>query len=405
MRSPTIHSEEMTSDVKSMTAAGYRQPNAVLAAACWISAAGALVFNVLPAFLDSAGTGYALKDQEIGWIGASYGAGYSLITVTSFFWIARFNWRGVVALGTVLAALSLAACAFAPRYALLLVAMAVAGFGCGALYTVGTAIVSENQAPDRAFGIKLAVETFVGVAMLVILPSFIAERFGFMGVALSIACVAGLCGLWGLRRVPARRELTADVRRPSAAASVSRRPWLPWLGLGGLLVSFGGIAAVWGFLERVAPTFNLSTTLAARIVLATLIVNAFSGVAAALIGDRWGRVLPLAASMLLAFASVVALNFGHGVFAYTAGAMLTYGTLSLPLSYQMGLIATADPTGRVASLIPAALSLGGAMAPAVAGSLLTGASYTPLYALTAATMLAGLAAFLVLAHQLERKSA
>jgi predicted MFS family arabinose efflux permease len=404
MRSPTILSEEMTSDVKSMTAAGYRQPNAVLAAACWISAAGALVFNVLPAFLDSAGTGYALKDQEIGWIGASYGAGYSLITVTSFFWIARFNWRAIVSLATALAACSLAASALAPHYAFLLGAMAAAGLGCGALYTVGTAVVSENHAPDRAFGVKLAVETFVGVAMLVVLPSLIADRFGFAGVSMALAGVAGVCGLVALRRIPARREAGVTETGPASAQSESAatRSWLPWLGLGGLLVSFGGIAAVWGFLERIAPTFGLSSSLTAQLVLGTLIVNAFSGVAAALIGDRWGRVLPLAISMLLAFVGVVVLTFGHDVYAYAAGALLTYGTLSLPLSYQMGLISSADATGRVASLIPAALSLGGAIAPAVAGSLLTGLSYTPLYMLTAVTMLVGLAAFLVLAQRLER---
>jgi predicted MFS family arabinose efflux permease len=177
------------------------------------------------------------------------------------------------------------------------------------------------------------------------------------------------------------------------------RNWLPWLGLGGLMVSFGGIAAVWGFLERIAPTFALSAPLTAQIVLGTLVLNAFSGVAAALIGDRWGRVAPLAISMLLAIVGVIVLTFGHDVYAYTAGAMLTYGTLSLPLSYQMGLIASADATGRVASLIPAALSLGGALAPAVAGSLLTGASYAPLYAFTAATMITGLAALLWLARR------
>jgi predicted MFS family arabinose efflux permease len=105
--------------------------------------------------------------------------------------------------------------------------------------------------------------------------------------------------------------------------------------------------------------------------------------------------------MLLAVVGVIVLSYGHGVFAYAIGALLTYGTLSLPLSYQMGLIASADVTGRVASLIPAALALGGALAPAVAGSLLTGASYAPLYAFTAATVIAGLAAFLWLSHRLS----
>jgi predicted MFS family arabinose efflux permease len=383
---------------------GYRQPNPVLVAACWVSAAGALVFNVLPALLGSAATRYDLSNEQFGWVGASYGAGYSLITVTSFFWIARFNWRGIISLATALAACSLAASALAPHYAFLLGAMAAAGLGCGALYTVGTAVVSENHAPDRAFGVKLAVETFVGVAMLVVLPSLIAERFGFAGVAMSIAAVVGVCGLLALRRIPARREAGIAETDPASAraAGAATRNWLPWLGLAGLLVSFGGIAAVWGFLERIAPTFGLSSGLTAQLILGTLIINAFSGVAAALIGDRWGRVLPLAISMLLAFVGVAVLTFGHDVYAYAAGALLTYGTLSLPLSYQMGLISSADATGRVASLIPAALSLGGTIAPAVAGSLLKGASYTPLYVMTAMTMLLGLAAFLVLAQRLQQ---
>ncbi|HEY2677443.1 MAG TPA: MFS transporter [Steroidobacteraceae bacterium] len=383
---------------------GYRQPRAVLAAACWISAAGALVFNVLPAFLGSAGDRYALSNEQIGWVGFSYGAGYFLITATSIVWIARVNWRGMVTVGAILAALSLVACALAPRYAFLLYAMAAAGLGCGALYTVGTAVVSENPAPDRAFGIKLAVETFVGVAMLIVLPSLIAERWGFPGVTTVLAAVAAVCGLLALRRIPSRREAGAlAIQRASESrtSAGTGRNWLPWLGLGGLMVSFGGIAAVWGFLERIAPTFSLSAPLTAQIVLGTLVVNAFSGIAAALIGDRWGRVVPLAVSMLLAIVGVIVLTVGGGVYAYTAGAMLTYGTLSLPLSYQMGLIASADTTGRVASLIPAALALGGALAPAVAGSLLTGASYAPLYAFTAATMIAGLGAFLMLAHRLR----
>jgi predicted MFS family arabinose efflux permease len=389
-----------------MTSGAYRQSNAVLLAACWISAAGALVFNVLPAFLGSVGNRYTLSDEQIGWVGFSYGAGYFLITATSIAWIARINWRTMVACGTALAALSLAACALASRYGLLLAGMSAAGFGCGALYTVGTAVVSENQAPDRAFGVKLALETFVGVAMLVVLPTFIAEQFGFKGVALAIAGVAGFCGFLGLRRTPARREAgepAAEAARAPVAIRIHKRNWLPWLGLGGLLVSFGGIAAVWGFLERIAPTFALTGNVTAQIVLGTLIVNAFSGIAAALIGDRWGRVAPLAISMLLAIVGVAALTVGKGVYAYATGALLTYGTLSLPLSYQMGLIASADPTGRVASLIPAALALGGALAPAVAGSVLNGTSYVPLYALTAATMIVGLAAFLLLAHRLARR--
>lgn len=383
----------------------YRQPTAVLVAACWLSAAGALLFNVLPAFLASAGLRYALSDEQVGWVGSSYGAGFALIAMTSFVWIARCNWRAAASLGTALTAFGFAACALAPRYPVLLAGMLAAGLGAGILYTVGIAVVAENHEPDRAFGIKLAVETFVGVAMLIVLPGLIAVRWGFPGVATAIAAVAGLCGLLALRRTPVRREAgtaAGDSTGLGPVAEASSQRWLSWLGLAGLLVFFGGIAALWAFLERLAPTFGLSGQTAAHVVLATLIANACSGVAAALMGDRWGRVPPLAIAMLLALVGVLILAFGRGTVAYAAGALLTYGMLSTPLSYQMGLIASADATGRIASLIPAALSLGGAIAPAVAGSLLTGASYVPLYAFTAGTIVAGLAAFLVLVSFLPK---
>jgi len=379
----------------------YRQPTAVLLAASGLSAAGALVFNGAPAFLAAAGLRYALSDEQVGWAGSSYGAGFAVVALTSFFWIARLNWRRLALLSTVAAASSLAACALAPGQAVLMVAMFATGLGCGALYTVGNAVVSENHDPDRAYGVKMSIETFVGVAMLVALSGLIAERWGFRGVALSIAGLAGLCGLLGVRGTPVQRE--SGVPMEDGAGSGSRsgirdHHWRSWLGLAALLVWFGGIAAIWDFLERMAPTFGLSGTVATRITLAILVSNAFSGLAPAIIGDRWGRVPPLAFAMLLALVGVLALSLGHGIYSYVAGALLTYGLLSLPLSYQMGLIASSDATGRIAAMIPAAMSLGGAIAPAVAGSILDGTRYTPLYAFTATTTLVSLAAFLLVAR-------
>ena len=123
----------------------------MLIGACALSAAGALVFNVAPAFLASAALRHALDDEQVGWLGSSYGAGFALVAATSFFWIARLNWRRVAMLGTAWSASSLAACAVAPSRALLLGAMFAAGLGLGALYTVGNAIVSENHDPAIFF--------------------------------------------------------------------------------------------------------------------------------------------------------------------------------------------------------------------------------------------------------------
>jgi hypothetical protein len=271
---------------------------------------------------------------------------------------------------------------------------------------VGNAVVSENHDPDRAYGVKLSIETFVGVAMLIALPGLIAERWGFTGVALAIAGLAGVCGFVGQRSTPVQRDARASAGEggPAGGSAVGGpHHWTSWLGLAALLVFFGGIAALWDFLQRIAPTFGLGTAVTASVILAILVANAFSGLGPALIGDRWGRALPLSVAMLLAVVGVACLALGHGMHGYLAGGMLTYGTLSLPLSYQMGLIASSDDTGRIAAMIPASMAVGGAIAPAFAGSLLKGAGYAPLYVFCAAAVLVSLVAFLYLAHRLARR--
>jgi MFS family permease len=178
------------------------------------------------------------------------------------------------------------------------------------------------------------------------------------------------------------------------------RDWGPWLGLGALFVSFGGLAALWAFLGQVAPSFGVDAPTEAGALTAGLVVSGAAGLAAAAIGDRFGRVGPLAAGMALALAGVAAMAWGHGVAAYLAGVILAAGLWNFPLAYQMGLIASADGRGRVAVLMPAALAIGGALGPTLAGSLLAGGGYGPLYALFAAATALSLAAFVVLGRRL-----
>jgi hypothetical protein len=102
-----------------------------------------------------------------------------------------------------------------------------------------------------------------------------------------------------------------------------------------------------------------------------------------------------------AIAGVAALQWGHGFNAYLLGIVLAGGLWNFPMAYQMGMIASSDRRGHVAELMPAALAVGGALGPALAGALLTGGQgYLPLYALFAAGTVLGLAAFLVLGRRL-----
>jgi cytochrome P450/MFS family permease len=389
----------------------YRQPLSIFLAACTVSSVGALLFNIMPALLVAAAARFGLNDAQIGIVGSSMLAGFALPAATSRAWIGRFDWRGLIGIGIALAAGSLAACAFVPTYAALLAALFVTGAGMAFLYTVTIAVVSENQKPDRAFGAKLAVETLLAIATVLILTQYVTAHWGFAGTALTLAAIAAVVSLAGLPGIPAQRTLVPPeerfaMTRRTVGGVVPVRNWTPWLGLGALLVSFGGLAALWAFLTQIASSFGVDDQTSAMLLTAGLAVSGVAGLAAAGLGDRYGRTKPLVISMLLAVAGVGVLMVGHGVAGYVIGALLAVGLWNFPLAYQMGMIASSDPNGRVSVLMPAALAIGAAFGPTLAGALVSvGHSYVPLYALFALATIASLGAFTVLARRLANRSA
>ncbi|HTX51350.1 MAG TPA: cytochrome P450, partial [Caulobacteraceae bacterium] len=170
----------------------YRQPLSVLAAASLVSAAAALLFNVMPALLTAAATRFSLGSGQIGVVGSSYLAGFAVVAVTSNQWLPRLNWRALVGGGTAVSVASLAACGFATSYGPLLAALVIAGASLGVLYTLCIAVISEHQAPDSAFGVKLTAEVLLGGVALLTLTGLAIPRWGFSGAAFALAAMVGV---------------------------------------------------------------------------------------------------------------------------------------------------------------------------------------------------------------------
>ena len=101
----------------------HRQRLAVLAAACTVSAAGGLLFNVMPALLAAAAARFSLGDAAVGMVGSSFLAGFAVTAATSNQWIGRFDWRALVGVGTAVSVAGLAGCAAITSYAGLLAAL------------------------------------------------------------------------------------------------------------------------------------------------------------------------------------------------------------------------------------------------------------------------------------------
>ncbi|WP_334151558.1 MFS transporter [Hyphomicrobium sp.] len=380
----------------------YRQPLATVVSASAVSAAAALPFNVMPVLLTAAAGRFALDESQIGMLGSSYLAGIALAAATSSRWLTRFNWRVLVGCATLISVAALFACGIVSSHGMLMAGLAAAGAGLGVLYTLCISVVSESHRPDAAFGTKLTAEVFLGGAVLLFLSGFAIPRWGFPGAAFALAAIVGAVAITGLTAFPSSRAIIPveeawPLYGHGGRFRATKHDWPLWTGLAGLTLTFAGISALWAFLTELAPTLGVGDQAASSVFMAALVTSGISGIAAIAIGDRLGRLGPIAAGMLLAIAGAASLQWGHGFPAYLIGVVLAVGVWNFPIAFQMGLIASSDTRGQVTGLMPVALAIGTATGPISAGAMLNGAqSYAPLYALFAGAIAAGLAGFLVL---------
>jgi predicted MFS family arabinose efflux permease len=148
----------------------------VLLSASLVSAAAALLFNVMPVLLTAAATRFSLDAGQIGIVGSSYLAGFAVVATTSNQWLGRFNWRALVAGATAVSVVSLAGCGLASSYGALLAMLVISGANLGVLYTLCIAVISEHHRPDSAFGVKLTAEVLLGGVALVPVTGFAIPR-------------------------------------------------------------------------------------------------------------------------------------------------------------------------------------------------------------------------------------
>ena len=116
----------------------------VIFAGVVISALGALTYNLLPLFLGSAQDYRGLSDQAVGILSSSFYVGFTLATVTAFFWIRRFNWRIVTFVAIPIAAIAMLTVGQTAEYGVMLGAMACAGGAFSVLYGIGTTVLSDT---------------------------------------------------------------------------------------------------------------------------------------------------------------------------------------------------------------------------------------------------------------------
>lgn len=354
----------------------------IIAAACVVSALGGMMFNTMPVFLGAAADAHALSEEQIGFMATAYLLGFTLISLTAVVWVRNSQWRTVTLVSFLVAFLTYYVYLSVESFSVILGLQFILGICFGAVFNVALSIISDTSDPDRFMAFKLFAEIGLGAALLFILPNYVmADVVAEEGMAGVIYAMMGLL-LFASLFIPCL-PVRAVTRTVDNSQDSGGKSWPVWLALGALLIHFGGMTAIWAFQYEIGTNAGLESGLVGTVMSVSILISMAATLAAAIISDRFGRVKPMLFSMGLMFVGLITFTQSDTFLYFAVACCLLSVGWNYILPYQMGMVVDIDSTGRLSILMAAALTLGGAMGPGLAGMIVSGSDYLGLYLLVA----------------------
>jgi len=247
----------------------------------------------------------------------------------------------------------------------------IAGLGEGLAVGLFAASLAGYPKPERLFGASTVITLLIGAGAYQLVPIVLAWR-GIAGFFL-LVCVPVLLALLFSSAFPSR-----PLGRVAVAGKVPSAP-LPLSAAvlaGGTIAYYVSVGGVWPYMGQIGVGTHLSAEAVSRIFGYSQLWGAVAAALAVLAGDRFGRALPIAASVTLGVICLfllLALPGQPRVFALVAQAFMFGWLLFFP--YLMGLTSSLDPVGRLSSLVYTAQSIGFFLGPALCAQAIRIGSY------------------------------
>jgi DHA1 family inner membrane transport protein len=366
----------------------------VIVAAAATGTAAVLVFALLPVLSGALADEFQLDDLQTGLVATSYFSVYAVIALTSSAWIRRFDWVKTVRTGYAIMLSGLLVSFLAPTFAVSSTGLALVGAGAGLLFPISLTLVSDMTHTDRAYAIKISVEQLVPAALLFLLSSSLFADSGFSSTLLALIAVVIVCFF-----------MSGQLPRAGNAAKHVSSEKGGSLGLGvaslvALAIGFAGFAGLWAFLERIAVEHAFDPGFTNTWLAVGLITSGIGPMGSAFLGDKFGRVVPIALSMLIALATLLLLSASSSTAAYALVLTLLPLSYYFALTFMFSVVADADSNGRIAGLMSFALAVGAGGGPAIFG--MVKADDGPVLLVMSLLMLVGTAMMVAIQFLLEK---
>ena len=348
---------------------------ATLTAAVVFGIAGVAIFAILPLLVGALVDHLALSPQQSGFVASADVVGMAAGNLVAFFWIRRVRWKRMAWLAvSVLVGVNLI-CTAVTNFAAIVSLRFIAGLAEGTCLALTYAMLGGSRHPDRNYGIFLVVVLTFGAANVFLL-SKLASLFGVAVYFADLACIGVLAALF-VRFVPdgvAVADANAPRSRRLDKQSVLVGPAI--VALTANLVYFIGQGGVWAYLERIGTANGLAAEDIATSLSLSLIAAVAGAMVATIVNIRLGRVLPLAAAIILAMLSVMILMWNVTFGSFLLAACIWNFVNNYGHPYLLGYMAAIDRTGKYVVASGGMQTGGMGVGPAIAALFIVGEDYT-----------------------------
>lgn len=365
--------EYVQRDVSHQDLNRFDQPTAIFAAVV-LGFAGTGVAMGMPLLVGAMAKSLGFSDQQLGWLASSDMGGLLVGSVLTAVFVAKINRRFLAASGLLLVMLGNYFSTQSPDLLPLMLSRLCAGIGAGICYSTCTASLAGSYNSARTFSIFLFVLVVMNAFIFYIFP-IIDGHWGVNGLYLFYLLEA-LPILLILPLLPryCAEEADDNVKVSETADPVTHRrvpDILPRLCLAAVFSFYLLVGAYWAFIERAGTAVSISTEFISGTLTWGQIFSLSGTLLAVWLARHYGQSKPLlfalmvmVITMLVLALKVDTITFVFSVFSFS------FFWIFIDV-FQLGTLSNIDHSGRYAALVPACQGAAQAMAPAIAGTLLS----------------------------------
>ena len=360
------------SDVSPRNINVFDHPQAIFAAVV-LGFAGTGVAMGLPLLVGSMAESLGFSDQELGWLASFDMGGLFVGSVLTSLVVTRVNRRFLAAVGLFLVILGNYLSTQSPDLLPLMLSRFCAGIGAGVCYSTCTASLAGSHNSARTFSILLFVLVVMNAFIFYIFP-IIDGRWGVNGLfmfylleAVPILLILPLLPRYCLEETDEVEEVEAS----GPAIHLHIPLILPRLCLAAVFSFYILVGAYWAFIERAGVAVNIGTNFISGTLTWGQIFSISGTLLAVWLARRMGQSRPLLIALMVMMLTMLVLagkvdkiTFVFSVFSFS------FFWIFIDV-FQLGTLSNIDHSGRYAALVPACQGVAQAMAPSLAGMLLS----------------------------------